>query len=142
MLEFVGAAALGGALALLGAASIGRLGGDTTVQQVTQEPQSVPTSLTTNDVVFTTAQADYTFTEELAAKLLDRTATIHLTVTDDGSTPMVADRDFTVVVGQGGSAGGGFGPSSAVAAGCSASGASAASAGLALIALVLLRRKR
>jgi len=48
VLEFVGAAALGGVLALVGAASIGRLGGGTTVQQVTQEPQSVPTSLTTS----------------------------------------------------------------------------------------------
>ncbi|MGC4115069.1 MAG: hypothetical protein QM765_10745 [Myxococcales bacterium] len=56
----------------------------------------VPTSLTTEDVVYTTAIADHEFTVA-AAEALQSNPVIHLSVRDDGSpTPLETTRDWPI----------------------------------------------
>jgi MYXO-CTERM domain-containing protein len=117
---------------------------------------NVPTSLITNDVIFNTAVADYTFDEAKAQALVNRTAVVQLTATDDGSPPMQVTEEYTVVIGKGSGTGDGgtpvtgdggtvtpFGPDSTVGSGCGCTtGGAAPGAGLFLLALALLRRRR
>ncbi|HEY3452478.1 MAG TPA: PKD domain-containing protein [Myxococcales bacterium] len=105
----------------------------------------VPTTLTTADVIYTTAVADHEMTAAAAAKL-PANPKIHLGVRDDGSPPLETNRDWPISITTGSDPGpdaGTTGPLGPISAGCGCSAASAPGGlTLALLALGLLRRKR